>query len=287
MFGGGKKGKKKGRGTRRSSVINRRQQAISSVFFWFRRLVIIGVCLVVVTWLMFWGFMTYSDTRFSDTLDKRILAWSAQGGFAVKNILVEGRTYSDGAEILSLLDVAEGDPIFGVDLKQSKELIENISWVKAAHLERRLPDTLFIKIDERMPFALWGHDGKIELIDDEGVVLTDKDLARFKDLLMVRGAGANLVAGDILGLLNAEPEILSRVDNAHLVDKRRWNLNLKDGKIIKLPESDIGLALRRLVKKQEEEGILDKAVISIDVRDSNRFVVQTESGKAQDAEVGQ
>jgi cell division protein FtsQ len=71
------------------------------------------------------------------------------------------------------------------------------------------------------------------------------------------------------------------VETATLVSGRRWDLTLKSGADVKLPEDEMGLALRKLAVSQEEEALLDKDVLVIDVRDEGRITVRTKPGAAQ------
>ena len=47
---------------------------------------------------------------------------------------------------------------------------------------------------------------------------------------------------------------------------------------MKLPEDDVALALRRLSKAQEDDNLLDKELISIDLRDPMRMIIRTRPG---------
>lgn len=74
------------------------------------------------------------------------------------------------------------------------------------------------------------------------------------------------------------PALTERVDAATWVGGRRWDIRLKSGAMIKLPEKDAAYALNRLVKQHETEGILDKRLKVIDIRGRDRIVVQTFPG---------
>ncbi len=215
-------------------------------------------------------------------IQEAMMDQTAQWGFAVKNILVDGRHYTDGETLKAMVNLQSGDPILAFDPVAAKTMIEKISWVKKAHIERRLPDTVYIKLEERKPLALWQRNKRLSLIDAEGVVLTDQHLERWKDLLIVVGDDAPKNTAALLSMLEAEPAIKDRVEAATLVSGRRWDLMLTSGAEVKLPESELGLALRKLAVNHEEEAILDKDVLSIDVRDEGRITVRTKPGAAQD-----
>lgn len=211
---------------------------------------------------------------------------TAGWGFAVKNILVDGRHYTDVDLLRAMIGVEKGDPIFAFDPVAMKANLEKISWVKKAHVERRLPDTLYVKIEERTPIAFWQRAGKLVVVDADGVVLTDQNLARWKNLLIVVGDGAPEKAQELIGMLRAEPMIAQRVEAATLVSGRRWDLKLKSGAEVKLPADNMGLALRELAVNHEEEALLDKDVLSIDVREEGRITVRTKPGAASDFNAG-
>ena len=214
----------------------------------------------------------------------RAKAWdmSAKAGFAVQDILVEGRTNSDADVLRAVLDLERGDPILAFNPGEAKELIERISWVKEAHVERRLPGTIYIGIVERVPMALWQHKGKIRVVDDEGVTLTDALRHNFDNLPIIVGEDAPANARALLETLAAEPLVRERMEAATWVSDRRWDLKMRNGVTVRLPETDIGLALRRLAAAQEDDGLMDRDITLIDLRDSGRITVRTRPGAVEE-----
>lgn len=241
---------------------------------------------MAVFWLGSWFVMTGAMDRTRSAIVNAGLSTSADWGFQLRNVLVDGREHTDADTLKAMVGLERGDPIFAFDPSSVKEMIERISWVKTARVERRLPDTIYIKLEERKPLALWQKNKKLVLVDEEGVVLTDSNLAPWKNLMIVVGDGAPSKTSALLAMLEAEPLIADRVETATLVSGRRWDLTLKSGAEIKLPEEDMGLALRKLAMSQEEESLLDKDVLSIDVREEGRITVRTKPGAAQDFNAG-
>lgn len=207
---------------------------------------------------------------------------AADAGFSVENILVEGRLHSDPDVLRGIINVQRGDPIFAFDPEDAKELIERVSWVKEAHVERRLPDTIYIGLIEREPMALWQNKRKIRVIDSEGVTLTDRMTGPYSDLIILVGESAPRHAASLMALFAAEPLVHDRVEAATWVGDRRWDLKLKNGAVVRLPENDPGLALRRLAQAQEEDGLLDKDLGVIDMREADRITVRTKPGAVQE-----
>ncbi len=70
---------------------------------------------------------------------------------------------------------------------------------------------------------------------------------RFASLPLVVGHGAEHTAQDFLDLLKRYPVIAKSVEASVLVAERRWNLHLKSGVEVLLPEREPEHALRMLV----------------------------------------
>lgn len=233
-----------------------------------------------------WLLLSGNAERGVNWSQQKIYELAGNAGFSVDDILVEGRLYSDPDVLRALINIERGDPIFAFDPKDAKEMIERISWVKEAHVERRLPGTIYIGLMEREPIALWQHKGKIRVIDSEGVTLSDRKIAPFRDLIILVGENAPEQAPALLSLLEAEPVLRDKVEAASWVSDRRWDLKLKNGITVKLPEKDMGFALRRLVQAQQEDFLLEKDLTAIDVRESDRIIVRTRPGGVEEYEAG-
>jgi cell division protein FtsQ len=96
------------------------------------------------------------------------------------------------------------------------------------------------------------------------------------------GDDAPQEAPSFFKLLEAEPELWKRVDAAKLVSGRRWDLKLKNGVEVKLPEEELTVALRRLAVLQEEDQLMDKDIMTIDVREPERVTIRTKPGAVQE-----
>jgi cell division protein FtsQ len=215
---------------------------------------------------------------------ERLVTLAANAGYRVNGILIEGRENTDPELIKSIVNLERGSPLFAFDPETTRDLLRKVSWIKDANVQRVLPDTVYIHLTERTPMALWQYQGKVRVIDAEGVALTN-DLQPFMTLPFVVGDGANNKAADLLAMLAAVPEITSRLEAASWIGDRRWDLKLKSGMTIKLPEDDVGLALRKLADSQRNDGLLDRNVELVDLREGDRFVVRTKPGAVQDYKV--
>lgn len=209
---------------------------------------------------------------------------SAKLGLVVTDIQVEGRHTTDAATILSALDARYGTPILAVSPARAKRQLEALPWVRSASIERRLPGTIAVDLVERRPLAVWQHDGKQELIGQDGTVIPVPDLSRFAKLPTVVGDDqARHGAAQLLALLASEPDIDSRVTAAVFVGDRRWNVRIDNAIDVMLPEDDLTGAWSKLAELQRTSQILQRNVETIDMRMPDRLVLRVTDTTPKDA----
>ena len=207
-------------------------------------------------------------------LENEVVESAAEQGVRVENILIEGRFHTDLELLRAIINTEEGDPLLDFDPESIQPMIQKISWVRSATVLRRMPDTIHVILEEYQPYALWQYKGDVVVIGDDGTILTDQLKDSFKSLIILTGENAPVKARELLELLKVEPIIIDHVEGASLISDRRWDLKLKNGQSVSLPETDIGFALRRLAQAQEEDLIFEKDIDHIDLRESDRIIVE-------------
>ncbi len=105
-------------------------------------------------------------------------------------------------------------------------------------------------------------------------------MAAFGDLPLVVGAGAPEAATALLDALAAQPTLKPRVMAAVRVGERRWNLRMKNGTDVMLPEGADAPALARLAELQAADALLDRPLAVVDMRLPDRLVVRPQAPAA-------
>lgn len=211
------------------------------------------------------------------------LAATAALGLVVANIEVEGRETTEAAMIMAALGAERGTPILAVNPQRAREELEKLPWVRSAAIERRLPQTLYVRLVERRPLAVWQHEGKHELIDHRGEVIPVRDLSRFSRLPTVVGDTAASHAPRLLEMLRSEPELARRVTAAIRVDKRRWNLRIDGAIEILLPEQNPAVAWTQLARLERRSNLLRRDIQRVDMRFPERVVLQVNTPPPKEA----
>jgi cell division protein FtsQ len=204
----------------------------------------------------------------------RVIGVSAAFGFVVTAIEVEGRETTDVATVVEALSAARGTPILAVSPGRAKEQLETLPWVRSATIERRLPGTLFVRLVERRPLAVWQHGGIQQLIDRDGAIIPVDDLSRFARLPTVVGDDAAPNAAALIDVLASDPELAARVTAAVRVGGRRWNLRIDDAIDVLMPEENPGNAWNRLAELERTNQLLKRDVQTVDLRLPDRLVLR-------------
>lgn len=202
------------------------------------------------------------------------IAWSAERGFTVQNVNVVGRQRVPSDFLLGALKIERGSPILSYDVKSAQERLSENPWFKSVNVERRLPNTVFVSVEERQPVARWQVNGKLAVIDTDGVVLTTEKLDDYKALPIIIGADARFKISDLFVLLNAEPSIGKDVAAATWVGGRRWDLTMKNDVTVRLPAKDPGVALTKLASLMRRDNVLERDVKVVDLRLNDKAILQ-------------
>lgn len=212
--------------------------------------------------------------KFGNYISHSMVAASGKMGFSVSDVLVEGRKNAPIEKILKVVDVRRGNPLLSYDPYQIKKDLEELSWIRQATVKRQLPGIIFIQLSERQPVALWQHQQKHYLVDEQGVIISSDNLQGFDKLPIIVGGDAPVHATHVLHLLEKFPDIQKRMTALVRVGGRRWDLHLDRTLQIKLPEIKVEEALVRLSLLIKQKKVNSKEVSVIDLRVKNQIVMR-------------
>lgn len=252
-------------------LLLRRQRGLVKPVAWLALVLIVVVPLGIVGRSVM-PHITSGSTLSS--LRERIGSATAASGLRVTDVLIEGRANTPEPLLRAALGVSNGDPILGFSLEQARARIETLSWVEHATVERRLPGTVVVLLQERRPFAIWQNQGKYVLVDRAGQVVADQDVAQFRHLPLIVGPGAPAAAAGVLDPLTNRPALATKVTASVRVGERRWNLRTTSGSDVMLPEGHEAAAMDRLLQLQQDHAVLDRPLVAIDLRLADRLVLR-------------
>ena len=208
-------------------------------------------------------------------------AAATAAGFRIVSVALAGQHHISREDVLAAAGVTETTSLLFLDVEQTRERLKSNPWIADATVLKLYPGELQIGIREREAFALWQKDGRVSVIADDGTVLEPYVAPRLIELPLVVGRGAETRAKEFLALLDRYPDLRASVRATVLVGERRWNLRLKNGIDVRLPETDIAPALERLVALDKEKTLTTRDIVAIDLRLPDRVTVRLSEAAAQ------
>ncbi len=124
-----------------------------------------------------------------------VLAVLASPLFGVRNVVIDGATYTSKMTLAQADDLVRGKSIFSLDLGAVEELLQADPWVRDAQVKRRFPSSVHFDISERKPIAWYlGSDNQARVIDIDGRVITVLN-GQPTQYTQITGIGPDLPAG--------------------------------------------------------------------------------------------
>ena len=197
-------------------------------------------------------------------------------GFELNHIKVSGHKTVSKDDIIKKVVFKNCDNLFCVNLKQSKNEIEKNNWVKSAKLKYSLPSKLSIVVEEEKPKFLLKENKNITLLNLEGKKIQDiKIISKdYKNLLILSGNGVENKIFNLLDIFSVGSVISKNIEEATLVSSRRWSLKHSSNIIIELPEDNPSKAFYKIVELENKYGFLNERLKKIDLRISDRMIIQ-------------
>ncbi|MBO0902313.1 cell division protein FtsQ/DivIB [Jiella sonneratiae] len=195
-------------------------------------------------------------------------------GFAIDKVAVHGNSETSEIDVLQALWQTGSQTLLSLDPTAARQTLEAMPWIDRASVSKIFPDRVEINLDEHRPYAIWQSDGAFFVVNREGKKIVPYLPGRFDALPVVVGTGAAGSAAGIIDDMEAYPELRARVRAYIRVGGRRWDLELKNGVVIRLPEEKPIEAVAEVVRMERQNTLLDRDIAMVDMRLSDRVVVR-------------
>jgi cell division protein FtsQ len=198
--------------------------------------------------------------------------------FAVRTIEIDGAVHTPRAALDRITQRYVGLNLFQIDIEHVQQDLGHVGWVRRIDIEKKLPDTLRIKITERKPVALVRHGHRLLYVDEEGVgfaelspAVGDADLPLISD-----AAGSELARTVALlrELQSRDRELYSRVSEVWPIPPRGFALYDRGiGAVVYANADDVVAKWRNLYAVLQAEN--HPKIEYADLRFADRVIVKT------------
>lgn len=228
--------------------------------------------MVLIGGVSTWHFNLYEKSRQHIKIFFR--NFSKKYEVSLETVAVKGRKNTDLNDIRKVTDPLIEKPLLEIDIDKISKELEQLSWVQKVQTRRKWPHTLIIDIMERVPIAIWQKHGRMFIVDEEGNKLTELHDLPYPNLPFISGHGAPQSVKGLMQILEENPTVKEQVTSATRVGKRRWNLKLKEGVVVLLPDVHEAEAMKKLAKTLSNLSKINTEISRIDLRQKDRVILK-------------
>tara|TARA_E500000178_G_scaffold351374_1_gene412319 strand:+ start:606 stop:1382 length:777 start_codon:yes stop_codon:yes gene_type:complete len=200
-------------------------------------------------------------------------------GFELNVIKVKGNKNISKEIIVNKIKFDECDNLFCIDLEVTREELEKNNWIKSAKLKYGLPSQLVVEIEEEEPLFILRNNENLSLLNASGKKIDNLQVIpnNFKNLIILSGKNAENKVISLLNIFSKNTSVSNKIKEATLISSRRWSLKHSFGITIDLPENNAEKAFFKIVELDEKYGFLNEKIKRVDLRASDRMIVQLKS----------
>lgn len=197
--------------------------------------------------------------------------------FAVRTIEVVGAKHTPKDALSRVTQRYVGLNLFQIDIDRVQRDLAVLGWVRRIDIEKHVPDTLRIKITERVPVALVRMNDRLRYVDDEGAAFADlSPRVGDDDLPLIADAqGAELARSVelLLALQKRDRELYSRISEVWPIPPRGFALFDRElGAVVYANAEDISSKYRNLYAVLRAEN--NPKIQYADLRFADRVIVK-------------
>ena len=195
----------------------------------------IFLILIVISAILFFFKNNYIENK----VEKILISFTEYTENVLKEVYVSGRIKESRANILNAINVTLGESLLTIDLENIRENLNNLSWVKDSSVYLLPLGRLEIEIYEYIPFGKYTDvNNNTFLINKNGVKFSNININEFESLFKLYGKDALLQVTELPLIINKLKSFNFHASKIERIDSRRWNIYLKEGFLIKLPNID-------------------------------------------------
>jgi len=249
----------------KKSILNRRRKKI-----YFPTILILLFFLITVIYILF-----FYDQKIIKQFNSIIENYSDKYQYSLSVVNINGLNNINEDEILNLIKPYKGSSIFLIPIKKIANKISQNNWVKSINIQSNYKDTIEINIDESKPIGIYTTGIQNILFSDDLKILENIANNEKRFSALIKFEGKNSIHESIKLIDSFPDDFIQYVDKAFLINQRRWDLELKNSILLKLPENNIKEALENYKKiyiNFSNEELIE--IESIDLRMKKKIILK-------------
>ena len=183
----------------------------------------------------------------------------------IQNIEIKNNKLSNIIEIEKNLNNLYNKNILLIRSRDIEIPLKEIYFIDRIKVKKKYPDTLIINIFETKPIAIIFKDKTKYIIDSSSNLIPNQDLENTDDLHNVFGDEAEKYFISFYKRLENNNFLTNNIKNFYFFKIGRWDLELKNDVIIKLPSIKIDAAINKSIELLKREDFKKYKIIDLRV----------------------
>ena len=249
----------------KKNILNRRRKKI-----YFPTILILLFFLIIVIYILL-----FYDQKIFKQFNSIIENYSDKYQYSLSVVNINGLNNINEDEILNLIKPYKDSSIFLIPIKKIANKISQNNWVKSINIQSNYKDTIEINIDESKPIGIYTTGIQNILFSDDLKILENIANNEKRFSALIKFEGKNSIHESIKLIDSFPDDFIQYVDKAFLINQRRWDLELKNSILLKLPENNIKEALENYKKiyiNFSNEELIE--IESIDLRMKKKIILK-------------
>ena len=187
----------------------------------------------------------------------------------INKIEIVGLNKEERNEILKDLNFLDMHSLFFLNTVEIKKILSSYSFVQSFTIFRKFPSTLKIDVKKTTILANRYIDGVSFLIGSNGKLI--KSEKKINDIPLVFGNFNNNEFLKLKEMIDISSLPYLDIDSIYYFNSKRWDIKMKNGILIKLPNEKILIALKFAVDLLSDDKF--KKIKIIDARLDNQIIL--------------
>ncbi len=190
--------------------------------------------------------------------------------FKIKEIKIENNNILEDRELINLFSFLYDKNLIFLNSYEINKKIEQESFIENVKIKKIFPDKLVINIFEKKPIAVLIDGDKKFYLGKKIDLFEFKEISKFKNLPIVNSNQKKFK--NLFYNLTRNNFPIDEIHSYFLFKSNRWDIKMKNNKIIKLPYKDYNLSLKNYLEIKNKRSY-DKYLI-FDYRIKNQLILK-------------
>ena len=185
--------------------------------------------------------------------------------FPLKKIKIENNLVINKITLIKELDALMGMSLFTINKKKIEEIMLNFNFISGIKIKKIYPNTIKIIISEKKPVAIFYEKKKKFYISANSELIDYKYYNLYKNLPSVVGDSHKFK--NIYNELNLINFPLNEIKFYYYFAIDRWDIQLKDSRLIKLPNKDYKKSIGNFLQIMDNKNFKNYKIFDYRIKD--------------------